>query len=133
GSDAARFHTKSGLLTCTREGDWIAMDFPAERARELEAPEALLRGLGVTALWVGKNRMDYLVEVADEAAVRAVQPIFDVLAQVPVRGVMVTALAQNQEYDFVSRFFAPGAGVAEDPVTGSAHCCLAPYWSEKLG
>lgn len=129
----ARFHTKSGLLTCTLAGGWITMDFPAEPPRMVDPPGALLRGLDVKPRWVGKNRMDYLVELESEEAVRSVRPIFDLLAEVPVRGVMVTSLATGKEYDYVSRFFAPGSGVAEDPVTGSAHCCLAPYWSEKLG
>jgi predicted PhzF superfamily epimerase YddE/YHI9 len=132
-SDAARFHTKSGLLECTRTGDWISMDFPAEPARMIDPPGALLRGLGVDPTWVGKNRLDYLVEVDSEEAVRSVRPIFDLLAEVPVRGAMVTSRAKDKDYDYVSRFFAPGSGVAEDPVTGSAHCCLGPYWSEKLG
>src|SRR4051794_24261048 len=100
--DAARFHTKSGLLTCTRAGDWITMDFPAEPARLVPRNEALMRGLGVNAIWVGKNRMDYLVEVKTEEEVRAVRPIFDLLAEVPVRGVMVTSVSENTDYDFVS-------------------------------
>jgi predicted PhzF superfamily epimerase YddE/YHI9 len=131
--EAARFHTKSGLLTATRTGEWISMDFPAEPARLIDPPQALLRGLDVRPRWVGKNRMDYLVELESEEAVRSVRPIFDLLAEVPVRGAMVTSIAKDKEYDYVSRFFAPGSGVFEDPVTGSAHCCLGPYWSEKLG
>jgi PhzF family phenazine biosynthesis protein len=129
----ARFDTKSGRLTADRKGDWIEMDFPAEPAQPTAPPPSLLEALGVAARFVGKNRMDYLVEIESEAAVRALQPDFTRLRSLPVRGVMVTARASGDGFDFVSRFFAPGAGVDEDPVTGSAHCCLAPYWGAKLG
>lgn len=129
----ARFHTKSGLLTAQRRGDRIALDFPAVRAQVEAAPPGLLEGLGVTSpVFVGKNKFDYLVEVAAEATVRALQPDFTALHRLPVRGVIVTARSATPEYDFVSRFFAPGVGVDEDPVTGSAHCCLTPYWAAKL-
>jgi predicted PhzF superfamily epimerase YddE/YHI9 len=93
----------------------------------------LLQALGVKAKYVGKNRMDYLVEVASETELRTLRPDFTQLRTLPVRGVIVTAPAVEDEFDFVSRFFAPGSGVDEDPVTGSAHCCLAPYWGAKLG
>jgi PhzF family phenazine biosynthesis protein len=129
----ARFDTKSGRLTADRKGDWIEMDFPAEPAQPAPPPDSLLAALGVAATFVGKNRMDYIVEVESEAAVRALQPDFTRLRSLPVRGVMVTARSSDRECDFVSRFFAPGSGVDEDPVTGSAHCCLAPYWGAKLG
>ena len=129
----ARFDTKSGRLTADRKGEWIEMDFPAEPAQPAAPPESLLPALGVAATFVGKNRMDYLVEVESEAAVRALQPDFTRLRSLPVRGVMVTARSSDGGCDFVSRFFAPGSGVDEDPVTGSAHCCLAPYWGAKLG
>ncbi len=129
----ARFDTQSGRLTADRDGSWIAMDFPAEPAAPIEAPPDLITGLGVKPVAVGKNRMDYLVEVGSEAEVLAVAPDFGTLRRVPVRGVIVTARAAGSGVDFVSRFFAPGAGVDEDPVTGSAHCALAPYWAEKLG
>ena len=109
------------------------MDFPAEPAHPATPPESLLSALGIAATFVGKNRMDYLVEVESEAAVRALQPDFTRLRSLPVRGVMVTARSSDGGCDFVSRFFAPGSGVDEDPVTGSAHCCLAPYWGAKLG
>jgi predicted PhzF superfamily epimerase YddE/YHI9 len=87
----------------------------------------------VEAVYVGQNIFDYLVEVASEATVRELKPDFDRLACLPVRGVIVTSRSDNPEFDFVSRFFAPASGVNEDPVTGSAHCCLGPYWSEKVG
>lgn len=130
----ARFDTKSGRLTADRVGKWIAMDFPAVPVTPVEPPPELLPALGVTAVAVGKNRMDYLVEVGSEEAVLAATPDFGKLRRVPVRGVIVTAPGGDfMDYDFVSRFFAPAAGVDEDPVTGSAHCALAPYWAAKLG
>jgi PhzF family phenazine biosynthesis protein len=132
--EAARFQTRSGLLTCRRGADgWIEMDFPAKPAERAPNLDALAIALGARASFLGKNGMDYLVEVADEKAVRTLQPDIARLAALPVRGVIVTARAGAGPYDFVSRFFAPAAGVPEDPVTGSAHCCLAPYWSERLG
>lgn len=127
----ARFHTKSGLLTCTRQGERIAMDFPSKVAVEATPPPELLRALGVRAAFTGNNKMDWLVEVDSEATVRALKPDLVQLKTIPVRGAIVTARAGGK-YDFVSRFFAPRAGVDEDPVTGSAHCCLAPYWGTKL-
>lgn len=130
----ARFHTRSGLLTAGRTGDgWIEMDFPATPATPIEAGD-LARALGVTPLYTGKNRFDYLVEVESEAAVRALKPEeLIALRAFGVRGVIVTARSDTPHYDFVSRFFAPGAGIDEDPVTGSAHCCLGPFWAARLG
>jgi len=134
GLGSARFHTKSGLLTATRNGDLIELDFPATREDPAEAPAGLLESLGVTdPVYVGRNKFDYLVEVASEEIVRNLDPDHAQLRKIPVRGVIVTSRATMQDADFVSRFFAPGSGVDEDPVTGSAHCCLAPYWSAKLG
>jgi PhzF family phenazine biosynthesis protein len=127
----ARFHTKSGLLTCTRQGERIAMDFPSKTAVEATAPPELLRALGTRASFTGSNKMDWLVEVDSEATVRALKPDFALLKTIPVRGVIVTARGSGK-YDCVSRFFAPRVGIDEDPVTGSAHCCLAPYWGTKL-
>lgn len=129
----ARFHTKSGLLTAERAGDWIELDFPATPAEVSEAPAGLEAALGAPARWVGRTRFDYLVELESEAAVREVQPDLARLGVLPVRGVMVTSRAASSEFDFVSRFFAPAAGVDEDPVTGSAHCALGPFWGERLG
>ena len=129
----ARFHTRSGLLTCRRNGEWITMDFPAKPERETQAPEGLERALGVTPRYVGRSRFDLLVEVDSEDAVRALKPDIGLLSSVDVRGVIVTARASDGGYDFVSRFFAPRAGVNEDPVTGSAHCVLAPFWAARLG
>jgi PhzF family phenazine biosynthesis protein len=131
--EQARFHTRSGLLTADRKGDWIELDFPAKVAVAAEAPPALLAALGVEAAkFVGRNVFDYLVEVDSEETLRALSPDHTTLRKEPVRGVIVTAKGSG-EFDFVSRFFAPGAGVDEDPVTGSAHTALGPYWAERLG
>lgn len=127
----ARFQTLSGLVTARRVDGWIEMDFPSEPPSETEAPPELLASLAVEPSWIGKNRMDWLIELGSEAAVRAVRPDFALLGRTAERGVIVTA--RGQDLDFVSRFFAPAAGVPEDPVTGSAHCALAPYWGERLG
>ena len=130
----ARFQTLSGLLTADKEGDWIKLDFPGKSAVEADAPAGMLEALGADGVkFVGKNVFDYIVELESEADVRKLQPDFGRLQQVQARGVMVTARADSDEFDFVSRFFAPAVGVPEDPVTGSAHCCLTPYWAEKLG
>jgi len=130
----ARFHTRSGLLTADRRGDWIELDFPAKIAVAAEPPPDLLPALGViTPRFVGKNVFDYLVEVDNEAAVRAMAPNHSRLRKVPVRGVIVTARSSTPEFDFISRFFAPGSGIDEDPVTGSAHTALGPYWAGILG
>lgn len=131
--ETARFHTKSGLLTAWREADTIRMDFPSEPVTATQAPSPLTDALGVPIVFAGKNRMDWLVEVPDEAAVTSVRPDLPALISLAVRGVIVTARSDSPKRDFVSRFFAPGAGVDEDPVTGSAHCALAPYWAGKLG
>lgn len=132
--EVARFHTKSGLLTARRAGEWIELDFPAKPILDAPAPEGLAAALGVEPVYVGRSHFDVLVEVASEAEVRALKPDFGRLAAVEARGVIVTARADGGAgYDFVSRFFAPRVGVAEDPVTGSAHCVLAPYWAAKLG
>jgi PhzF family phenazine biosynthesis protein len=134
-TDAAkiRFHTKSGLLTAERDRDGIVLDFPAEPAADAAMPAVLKESLNITFRYVGKNRMDYLVEAADEAAVRSVKPDFEKLKKLGARGVIVTARADAHDVDFVSRCFFPGLGINEDPVTGSAHCCLGPYWGSKLG
>lgn len=131
--EPARFYTRSGLLTAERKGEWIELDFPVTPEEPATAPADLARALGVTPAYVGKNRFDYLVEVDSEETVHALKPDFALLRTLPVRGVIVTSPATSSEYDFVSRFFAPGSGVDEDPVTGSAHCCLGPFWSKRLG
>jgi len=130
----ARFHTRSGLLTAERHGEWIELDFPVQRGVPAEPLPSLLSGLGITAATaVMKNRLDYLVEVESEEELRAVKPNHTLLRQIPVRGVIVTARSDSPSFDFMSRFFAPASGIDEDPVTGSAHTALGPYWGAKLG
>jgi PhzF family phenazine biosynthesis protein len=132
-TEQARFHTRSGQLLAKRAGDWIEMDFPAKAEQAAETPAGLAMALGVQPVYVGRNQFDYLVEVDSAAVLRAIQPDHATLRKLPVRGVIVTARSDTPEFDFISRFFAPGSGIDEDPVTGSAHCCLAPYWSKRLG
>jgi PhzF family phenazine biosynthesis protein len=127
----ARFDTLSGILTAYLEDGWIRLDFPAKLSEEVAPPSGLLEALGVSnRVFVGKNVFDYLVEIDSEDELRKLDPDLTQLAKVEARGVIVTA--RSKEYDFVSRFFAPAVGVPEDPVTGSAHCALTPYWSAKL-
>lgn len=131
--ETARFHTRSGLLTAVRRGDWIELDFPATPDEPVEVPSGLVESLGVSPLYVGKNRFDYLVQLASEDAVQRLHPDFGRMKKVGGRGVIVTSRSADPDFDFVSRFFAPASGIDEDPVTGSAHCCLAPFWSRRLG
>lgn len=128
----ARFYTRGGLLTGLRKADWIELNFPAEPEERVTVPSGLVRALDVTPKYIGKNRFDYLVEVDSEETVRNLNPNFALLLNIPARGVIVTSLSASTQYDFVSRFFAPGAGINEDPVTGSAHCCLGPFWKSRL-
>ncbi len=130
----ARFHTRSGLLLAERRGDWIELDFPTKAAVEAEPPEGMLKALGVDrARHVAKNAWDYLVEVESEAELRGLSPDHSTLRKIPARGIIVTSRSATGEFDFVSRFFAPGSGIDEDPVTGSAHTALGPYWAPALG
>lgn len=126
---------KSGPLTASRlSSGEIELGFPARPATRCEPPVGLLEALGVPdATAVGHNGDDFLVEVRSAAAVRALTPNFVALANANCRGVIVTAPSDDDRYDFVSRFFAPRAGINEDPVTGSAHCCLARWWGERFG
>ncbi|TAK60552.1 MAG: PhzF family phenazine biosynthesis protein [Bacteroidetes bacterium] len=127
------FHTKSGYLQAQKNGEWIELDFPALTEEPVTLLPPISMALGVTAVYAGMNKFDYLIEVESEKIVRAMKPDFNILRALPYRGVIVTAKSDMPEYDFVSRFFAPSCGIDEDPVTGSTHCCLAPYWSKKLG
>jgi PhzF family phenazine biosynthesis protein len=132
-TEQARFDTLSGRLTAERRGDWIDMDFPARYQEPAPLPDGLAAALGVEPIYTGKREAIYLVQVKDEETVRELQPNFSSMAALPVRSVIVTAKSGTQQYDFVSRYFAPGVGVNEDPVTGSAHCYLATYWGERMG
>jgi len=129
-----RFHTRSGVLTAERRGEWIELDFPATPVEACPVPAELEAALGVERVRsVGRSRFDLLVELESAEAVRTLAPDLTRLARIPVRGVIVTSRADSDAHDFVSRFFAPRVGVPEDPVTGSAHCTLAPFWAERLG
>lgn len=127
------FATRSGLLRSRRQGNRYQLDFPATPAQAAATPPGLIESLGVAPRHIGRTRFDYLVEVDSAAVLRALVPDMKRLAAVKCRGVIVTAPSAEPPFDFVSRFFAPAAGVDEDPVTGSAHCCLAPYWGQRLG
>jgi PhzF family phenazine biosynthesis protein len=129
----ARFHTRSGVLTAERRDGLIWLDFPSTPAKPTSPPPELVKGLGVPLGFVGRGPFDYLAEVGSEETLRALRPDLTALGTLPVRGTIVTARSSTPGYDFISRFFAPAAGVPEDPVTGSAHCALAPFWAERLG
>ena len=133
-SELIRFHTRSGVLTCTRAQGAIELDFPAILIAERVPPAGLLEALGVQPSFIGTSQGYILLIVDSEAVVRDLKPNFNVLRSVlGIRGLIVSSLSTNPQFDFISRFFAPGCGVDEDPVTGSAHCCLAPFWSKRLG
>jgi predicted PhzF superfamily epimerase YddE/YHI9 len=129
---SVHFATRSGVLTSRRDGSRFDLDFPALSSEPCAPPDGLVESLGVSPVAVGRSRFDYIVEVADESVVRALEPDFARLAAVECRGVVVTSRSDDQRFDFVSRFFAPRVGIDEDPVTGSAHCILAPYWGARL-
>lgn len=131
----ARFHTASGLLTVRRNDDWtLTMDFPATPPDETKPPPGLADVFGIEPVWAGRSPFDIFIEAVDEAIIRSLDPDPAAIAAFGARGVIVTARAdKGRPYDFVSRFFSPSLSGLEDPVTGSAHCALAPYWAGKLG
>jgi PhzF family phenazine biosynthesis protein len=128
----ASFQTRSGLLTATRRSDWIELNFPASPVERIPISSELVVALGAQPRFVGKASEDYLVEVEDEVTLRGLIPDFELLKALPARGVTVTCRAGTPGHDFMSRFFAPQVGINEDPVTGSAHCYLTPFWSSRL-
>lgn len=134
--EKAEFHTMSGLLTVSKEDSWINMNFPARLVEETAPCEELNRALGFAPLYSGYYQTPkgvlYLLEAATPEMVRGLTPDFPSLTATGARAVIVTARSDRMEWDFVSRYFAPAVGINEDPVTGSAHCCLAPYWDKKL-
>jgi PhzF family phenazine biosynthesis protein len=136
------FHTRSGLLSARRRVErrqaWIELDFPAMPERPFKGSrDVLSKALATKPRHVGAYGSDYLVEVESESVLRSLSPDFALLKTLPVRGVSVTSTPDSSTkakgYDFVSRFFAPRVGINEDPVTGSAHCCLGPFWGRRLG
>jgi PhzF family phenazine biosynthesis protein len=127
------FSTKSGMLTVKKNEGWIHMNFPLEIAVESKPPVELIDGIGITNFsFIGRNRFDFILEVESQSVIENLSPNFDVLKRIDSRGIIVTSKSNDPEYDFVSRCFFPRLGVDEDPVTGSAHCLLGPYWMEKL-
>lgn len=131
--ETARFRTRSGMLTAVKETSRIVLDFPAAPARPASEPAGLFQALGIPPAELLFNGSDYLVHLEGDADLTRLQPDFRALKQIKARGVMVTTLSRQAEYDFISRFFGPAAGIDEDPVTGSAHCTLGPFWGERLG
>lgn len=129
----AVFKTKSGILKARKSGDLIEMDFPIEAPVEVDCPQELLKAIDSKPIFIGKNRMDFLAVYESEKIIRKAVPIFEYLKKLDCRGLIISAKASSGKYDFVSRFFAPNSGIDEDPVTGSAHCCLAAFWSKRLG
>jgi PhzF family phenazine biosynthesis protein len=127
------FRTRSGVLRAVRSGREIELDFPLVREEPADAPAGLVEALGVTPRYVGRCRFAHLIELSADEEVRQAQPDFPRLARLPISSVILTSRSTNPRFDFVSRFFAPGAGIDEDPVTGSAHCCLADFWRKRLG
>ncbi len=130
-SSRVRFATRSGILSATLDSEGVVLDVPALPPREVPIPAELGSALGVEPVSVAAGGEDLLVEVASVAAVRAVDPDSAMIAAMPYRAVIVTAAGTGRA-DFVSRVFAPAVGIDEDPVTGSAHCVLAPYWAPRL-
>ncbi len=127
------FSTRSGALTVERQGSLFLMDFPALDTAPCEPPPGLLEPFNEKALYVGRSKFDFVIEFESEKVIRSITPNLNTLAKVKCRGVIVTARSDDRQFDFVSRFFAPAIGINEDPVTGSAHCVLAPYWATRLG
>ncbi|HUR81406.1 MAG TPA: PhzF family phenazine biosynthesis protein, partial [Thermoanaerobaculia bacterium] len=128
----AHFHTRSGVLRAVRRGDWFELDFPATPDDPVDLPAGLAESVGATPIYAGRSCFDYLLELPDEAAVRGVRPDFGRLRTFAARGVIVTSRSADPAFDFVSRYFAPAFGIDEDPVTGSTHCALGPFWSRRL-
>lgn len=131
--ETIHFFTQSGELKASLQKDWIELDFPTLQGKQIEPPAGLMNALGVQACDVWDFGSKVLVEVGSEQTVRALMPDFAALMDQPYADVIVTSRPSSTKFDFISRFFAPQLGVNEDPVTGSAHCALAPYWSRKLG
>ncbi|MGD9635514.1 MAG: PhzF family phenazine biosynthesis protein [Pirellulales bacterium] len=132
-ADAIRFHTKSGVLTASRNGERIELDFPATLPQEGTPPTGLLAALGLkSSPFIGKTSLDTYLVLTEPERLRTLAPDFAALGPL-AHGVIITAASDDERYDFLSRFFAPAAGINEDPVTGSAHCALAPYWIKRLG
>ncbi|WP_394993919.1 PhzF family phenazine biosynthesis protein [Emticicia sp.] len=127
------FDSKSGVLKVRKDGNWLELDFPSQTIAPSEAPEGLIEGIGKQPIEIYRASDDYLLVYKSQKDIEEISPIFNTLKQVKARGVIITARAKSKRLDFVSRFFAPGSGIDEDPVTGSAHTKLVPYWANILG
>ncbi|MDB4532680.1 PhzF family phenazine biosynthesis protein [bacterium] len=127
------FSTRSGTLRAASHENQIQLNFPLTPIEPVIPPENLVESLAVTPTFIGKSEYDYVLEVATENELRSLSPNFTQLAEIDCRGIIVTSKTKATEFDFVSRFFAPAVGVDEDPVTGSAHCCLAYHWQQRTG
>ena len=134
--EQALFHTKSGILKATKHADWLEMVFPSRKVEQVDTDPKLSKALGINPKYTGKYVTQtgnlYLVEVESDQEVYELQPNFRLLSETDARAMLVTSIATAKDYDFVSRFFAPAVGIDEDPVTGSAHCYLTPFWAEKM-
>lgn len=132
--DVVHFQTRSGQLSATRDGDWVEIELPVESEAPADAPPDLLVGLGITsARYVGRSARNFYVELESAAAVRALEPTYATLARIEARGIVATSADETGEFDFISRYFAPSGGMNEDPVNGSSHACLGPFWQQRLG
>jgi PhzF family phenazine biosynthesis protein len=134
--EVARFHTRSGILEARAVGEEIVLDFPSTPPTPIKTPRGLPQVLGVAddeVLWCGRSPFDIVLQLPSQDAVARLQPDFAALSEFEARGVVVTARGEGRNCDFVSRFFGPRVGIDEDPVTGSAHCALAPFWAARLG
>lgn len=131
-SDSLHFQTRSGILACRQVNDMIELDFPSTPPTSIPVSEPLSESLGVPIVEAGQSRFYQMAVLGSAAAVRKCQPDFQKMTQIPTLGVIITAASDDDQFDLISRFFAPAMGVDEDPVCGSAHCCLAPYWAARL-
>jgi predicted PhzF superfamily epimerase YddE/YHI9 len=131
--ERAVFETKSGRLEAVLTEQGILLDFPATPPIPVDPPVVLAMALDTPLRFVGQSPFDYLVEVGTQEILASLRPDLGALRGLGMRGLIVTAPSSDPRYDFVSRFFAPGIGIDEDPVTGSAHCCLGPFWGTRLG
>ena len=132
-SKSISYDTRSGILKANRVDGKIELDFPVDLEHPVNIPDELIRTIGVKPVYLGRAKWSYLAELDSEETVRKIKPDFVIMETLEAWGLIITARSSTKEFDFVSRFFAPRKGVPEDPVTGSAHCILGPYWMKKLG
>jgi len=132
-TERLQLQTRLGPLTAVHCGTWIELDLPADPPEPMAPIPALVQALGAYPCYLGRSRVDALYVIDSEKDLRALEPDLDALRKLPFRGICVSCRSEDPRYDFLSRFFAPASGIDEDPVTGSAHCTLGPYWGERLG